>query len=841
MTVTPLALVPLLGTAFYGWLFLVVHRGARGSRGAAEFGLHVALLASWSFASLLWRLTPDATAQEYLLRILEVPLFSIPATFLYFLQAFYPTRRSRLARRAAATMTAVATVAALSGAINRLGVDATPPTELWPHVLFYLTVASAVATYLAAFAYVASALRTHRDPFDQNRLRWVAVATALTMVGSITNSIEALRVLPLDQAANASAAALLAVSIARFRLLDINVVLRRGAIHAVTAGMAATLYGVGTLAVISTTGIDLLTFRGLFATVAVVAVVGLLSTWLQGAAAALVDRTFVGRWSRLDAPLTELARQTERLQSVDSLAAGVVQVAQQAVEGTYVSLLLLDDATDRLRAMASAGPFPPPTVEVGVSARNEVLAIIEERNEPITPIQLEHILGSGAFDGRTLVEFRPYLDAVLVPVRSHERLAGLIVAGPKIYDEPYDVADLELLAATAGRTGLALENARIFDRLRAMGHTDYLTGLPNHRLLQERLQTAIEQADATGEPFAVAMIDIDNFKLLNDVHGHQAGDEALRRLAAAMRSSIREVDLLGRYGGDEFLCILPGLDEGGAAELMSRVARTVRKTPLTVADSDLTASSRLPARISWGVAAYPRDARTARNLTSIADSQLMQSRVERNRSGQVNAERPSIAGLLEQDPEKVRIASSLLDLINAKDPYTSEHSQQIASFALLVANELGLPERERHALWLGSLLHDVGKLGTPADVLRKPGRLTPEEWTAMRQHPLMGESIVRGLLDMPEVTHIVGGHHERWDGSGYPRGLVRDEIPQLVRLVSVADTFSAMVHDRPYRRGLAWPEAAEELRRSGGTQLDPEAVETFIRALGIDASGRHAA
>jgi putative nucleotidyltransferase with HDIG domain len=308
-----------------------------------------------------------------------------------------------------------------------------------------------------------------------------------------------------------------------------------------------------------------------------------------------------------------------------------------------------------------------------------------------------------------------------------------------------------------------------------------------------------------------------------------------------MRGSIREDDLIGRYGGDEFLCILPGLDEAGAADLMSRVARVVRRTPLTVADGDLTASSRLPARISWGVAAYPRDAQTARNLTSIADSRLMQSRVERNRSGQVNAERPSIAGLLEQDPEKVRIASSLLDLINAKDPYTSEHSQQIASFALLVANELGLPERERHALWLGSLLHDVGKLGTPADVLRKPGRLTPEEWTSMRQHPLMGESIVRGLLDMPEVTHIVGGHHERWDGSGYPRGLAGDEIPPLVRLVSVADTFSAMVHDRPYRRGLGWPEAAEELRRSGGTQLDPKAVETFIRALGIDSSGRNAA
>ena len=147
--------------------------------------------------------------------------------------------------------------------------------------------------------------------------------------------------------------------------------------------------------------------------------------------------------------------------------------------------------------------------------------------------------------------------------------------------------------------------------------------------------------------------------------------------------------------------------------------------------------------------------------------QLLQQRFAMRRTGTVHSDRPTVRQLLEQDPEKLRVARALLDIIDAKDPYTSEHSQQIAAFALLVSQELALPDSERYALWLGSLLHDVGKIGTPAWVLRKPGRLTPEEWDLMRAHPTMGEAIVRGLLDMQEVIDIVGCHHERWDGSGY--------------------------------------------------------------------------
>ncbi len=156
---------------------------------------------------------------------------------------------------------------------------------------------------------------------------------------------------------------------------------------------------------------------------------------------------------------------------------------------------------------------------------------------------------------------------------------------------------------------------------------------------------------------------------------------------------------------------------------------------------------------------------------------------------------------------------------------------------------MGLSDRDRYAMWLGSLLHDIGKIGTPAEILRKPGRLSGEEQDQIRQHPALGESMIRGLLDIEEVADIVGCHHERYDGTGYPRGLVGEEIPRLARQVTVADAFSAMVHDRPYRKGLSWDEAVAELRRYAGTQFDPAMVEIFIRAIshGASAADRGAA
>jgi len=835
VTFTPFALVPLTGTAFYLLLVFLVKRNGRAHRGAWEFMLHLAFLATWSAFSFAWRLSGDGPAAEYFLRLLEVPLFSIPGTFVIFLQAFYPTRWSSVARRVGIGLIGIATVASLSGAVNRLGVDPEPPSELWPHALFYLALASTVLTYAFGYAYFGAAFRGHRDPFDRNRLTFAVVAMLLIMVGSLTNLAEILRVLPVDQAANASAATLLALAIVRYRLFDINVLLKRGAIHAVTVGLTSLAFGAGVTLGLSVTGADLLTREGVGVAVVVAAVVGLCVSWIHGGIERLVDRTFVGTWTQHAAPLAELARRTERVQSVDDLARTVTGVCQTATASSFVALLAtIDDEGEDLRVIGSAGPHPR-SPALGIRRENHLLQMVATAVEPVTPARLAALMGETSISAEDVEEFAPYLDCVVVPVSSHGRCDGVLVVGPKIYAENFSLADIQFLGAAATRTALALQNAQLYTRLRDQAQTDFLTGLPNHRQLQDLLASNLwMQAASETERFSIAMVDVDNFKLFNEVHGHQTGDDVLRRVAKTMRATLRPGDTLGRYGGDEFLLILPGTTLEEARAMMSTLARSVRKVAVDASDSELSAAESLPVRISWGVASCPDDASEVRGLVSTADSRLMQERFRMRRSGTVRDRFGRTDEDIEQDAWKLRVARGLLDIIDTKDPYTSEHSQQIAAFSLLVADEARLSDRERYALWLGSLLHDVGKIGTPTDTLRKPGRLTPEELEAMRRHPSLGETIVRGLLAMPEVTEIVGCHHERWDGGGYPRGLAGEEIPRLVRIVSVIDAFSAMVHDRPYRKGLAWSDAVVELRRFAGTQFDPEAVETFVRAIGHD-------
>lgn len=236
-------------------------------------------------------------------------------------------------------------------------------------------------------------------------------------------------------------------------------------------------------------------------------------------------------------------------------------------------------------------------------------------------------------------------------------------------------------------------------------------------------------------------------------------------------------------------------------------------------------------RLSWGVASYPASAATERTLVAAADSDLLKRRYTRRRAGQAHTNRPSLRRMGERDPRRVRIASGLLDILDAKDNYTTEHSQQVASLGLLLADELRLSEQDREDLWLGGLLHDIGKLNVPDEVVRKPGTLSASEWASIHEHPTQGARLVFGLFGDGALTEIVGSHHERFDGLGYPLGLSGEDIPRLARAVSVCDAYSAMVHDRPYRKGLSTDEAVAELRLGAGRQWDPEMVEALVRAI----------
>ena len=351
---------------------------------------------------------------------------------------------------------------------------------------------------------------------------------------------------------------------------------------------------------------------------------------------------------------------------------------------------------------------------------------------------------------------------------------------------------------------------------------DPLTGLLTHGAAIAALGASL--ASDTEQPTAIALVDIDNFRRLNETHGHGLGDDAMHAVARILSSARRRGESVGRSGPDEFLVVAPGQD---AAQLAARMDNVREKLADVVLATD--AGDRLPLTVSIGVGVAPLHGRSATELQSAVAVALGEAKS--GGGDQLVTSRLSYAELAHERWTAFSILDGLVNAVDTRDRYTRRHSEDVARYALFLAREVGLDDEQQAALHKASLLHDVGKIAVPDDILRKPGHLTPEEMDVVKQHVELGGMLVRDLADADVVADGVRHHHERWDGTGYPAELEGERIPLIARIIAVADAFSAMTTSRPYRHALAQSVALERLGRAAGTQLDPRLVDVFVLAM----------
>jgi diguanylate cyclase (GGDEF)-like protein/PAS domain S-box-containing protein/putative nucleotidyltransferase with HDIG domain len=352
---------------------------------------------------------------------------------------------------------------------------------------------------------------------------------------------------------------------------------------------------------------------------------------------------------------------------------------------------------------------------------------------------------------------------------------------------------------------------------------DRLTGLRNHAAFQRSLDDAIVEANRSSRSFVLALLDVDNFRFFNDAYGYLAGDGLLRETASTLRRMIGFGDIISRYGDDEFAIVA---FESGRAPIRDLPDR-LRREFSTVYYEPPGYDKKIPISVSIGCAVYPDDWKSRSSLISAAEEQLSRDRAGSD-AGAVEADR--LRTELANSREGFGILNALVTAVDNKDRYTRRHSEDVMKYSVEVARELGLDDSEQRRVAVAALLHDVGKIGVPDFVLRKPGVLTPAEFETMRQHPQMGAIMVTSVPGFEETIDAVRHHHERSDGEGYPFGLRGEEIPLIARLMAVADAYSAMTTDRPYRKSLS-PDSAKNLLRTGsGTQWDPACVEALLRA-----------
>lgn len=362
-------------------------------------------------------------------------------------------------------------------------------------------------------------------------------------------------------------------------------------------------------------------------------------------------------------------------------------------------------------------------------------------------------------------------------------------------------------------------------RLTREVHRDALTGVGNRRGFERHVEV-MEQTRST----AIVMIDFDRFKQINDQHGHAAGDAALIRVSEALtriaQRSYGDRAHVYRLGGDEFVLVIDGADALHASAVVERARGEV---------SDVLLSHERGLTLSCGIACAPEHGDEVAELVSYADRALYQAkRAGRDRT--VVYSSTMFDADADRDSRNVlrTLADALAAAVDAKDAYTHAHSRNVSDLSLYLARVMGMDDETVSDIALGALLHDIGKIGVSDQVLKKPGRLTQEEWEEIQSHTEIGYAILSSIEGAEHIREMVLFHHERPDGSGYPRGLVGDEIPMSARIIGVADAFDSMTAERVYQKPRTPEDAIGEIVRLSGKQFDSQVVDALCQLMVYD-------
>lgn len=386
-----------------------------------------------------------------------------------------------------------------------------------------------------------------------------------------------------------------------------------------------------------------------------------------------------------------------------------------------------------------------------------------------------------------------------------------------------------------------LESA--FEKLAYISKTDELTGLANRRHFEEVLEAFYYQARRYNRPLSLIVMDIDYFKAVNDTGGHAAGDKVLKEFSVAIEDACRRADLPGRIGGDEFAILLPETHAGDAEAVAERVRKNIAAHDVNIGNlqvhisssmgiADLNAGEMDGPGAMMALADHALYAAKQRGRNCIVQAHELQggSRTSgQSETGKVDVLSKKLAGLNSEFKDLfLKAIEVVMEILQQRDPHMANHSLKVQHYAALIAQEMELPSRVIKRLEIAAMLHDIGMLALNDAVLLCPSKLSEEDHAIMRRHPLLSVRIMERMEFLEQEIPAVRYHHERYDGKGYPEGIVGPAIPLTARILAVADAFDAMTSPRAFRTARSVSEAVGEIRGGSGTQFDPAVVQAFM-------------
>jgi diguanylate cyclase (GGDEF)-like protein/putative nucleotidyltransferase with HDIG domain len=545
----------------------------------------------------------------------------------------------------------------------------------------------------------------------------------------------------------------------------------------------------------------------------------------------------------------------------EEMLSKIVVEIDRAVSYDHIGIAILDYSSKELVIQAEAGTRRDALGRhvalgeglVGQAARTGQIVVVPEVNatspRPILP-------GTAS--------------AVALPVSYGEQTLGALYVESSVKCDFSD-DEIRLLRTLADLFAGALHNALTFQKAQEQAITDGLTGVKTHRFLMEALSSEWKRSTRANRPFALVLMDLDRFKFVNDFYGHLEGDVVLQRVGHILEQNCRRSDVVARYGGDEFVILMPETTVESARQLAGKLRGWVAADPL-LRDKNITAS--------FGIAGFPVHGSTPQELIQVADSSMYLSKHQGGNSvSSVDQGDPNdtkrwkkdvleaylgvtLKRLFSTGPEAfdeiyrrleqftrslteqgacgpgheipaavVDTVTSLALAIDAKDHYTQGHSQKVSAYAVMIAQALNMNQAQVEEIRLAGLLHDIGKVGIPEIILNKSGPLDSEEWETMKTHTLLGAKILEPLEAMNLIRLMVRHHHEFYDGTGYPDRLSGDKIPLGARVIAIADAYDTITSERTYKKPRRPDEAFAELQRCAASQFDPEIIRVFIETM----------
>jgi HD-GYP domain-containing protein (c-di-GMP phosphodiesterase class II) len=794
------ALIPFISVLAYVALIVIVALRPLARVHKVFIGL-LAVSATWSFSSFILHADFFPTQTLMWNRGLLVLAISVPLVFYHFIRVYFNRPVGIGAYLGYVTLVGFAIFISQGGILKSSYV--VDGILYWEYdASFYLLFVFLGGFMATAMLYLAQGLRRAIDPQERNKLVYLLTAISVWILFALTNLVPALANYSVDHIGNILFTLIIGYTILRYQLLNIRFVARRGLAY-ILLGCAL----IGTYIGVILLGLSIFPAQPAGSIILLAAVMALLlavaATPLRYFIQEGVDRLFFrGTYEHRQA-LLSFSSKMGGILNLDELAKEILPAMTKALSITRASLLLQDIGSGDfiVHFMYPKGKSEPGD-GLRFSADTPIVAWLEKETRPLNLKQIDSI---PEFKGLWQIEREKLATSdleFLCPIKSRGKLIGILAMGRKQANGLYSQEDMELVMGLAGQASIIIENAQLYAQATLRANTDGLTELYNHRQFHERLEQEIARGSRFGTVFSVIMLDIDLFKVYNDIYGHLAGDQILRKMGELIRSSVR-----------------------------NRVAERIRK-----AIESKASTKAMPVTVSLGVANWPSDGITREEIIGCADTALYRAKqTGRNRtclsSDIVKPGTPQIGEELEARRGALNIIYALAATVDAKDHYTYGHSRKVSEYAVALAEALVLPGDRITTLRAAALLHDIGKIGVPDSILNKEGTLTEEEWEQIKAHPQDGVEILRHVINLVNCLPAILHHHEHYDGNGYPSGLKGEDIPAEARILAVADAYDAITSLRPYRQRLSPQQALDELKRCAGTQFDPGLVEVFCSMM----------